>query len=108
MLPWSAWADLGVPVLVFTVGVLVLRRLPVVLAMRPLLGLDHPTAAFYGYLRFVDQQLFRDAHAQVFDPGSVDGRARVVVNGNRVDLPAAVRAQGVFVTAKKIFPADAS
>ena len=29
-------------------------------------------------------------------------------NGNRVDLPAAVKAQGVFVTAKKIFPADAS
>ena len=29
-------------------------------------------------------------------------------NGNRVRLPAAVKAQGVFVTAKKIFPADAA
>jgi hypothetical protein len=29
-------------------------------------------------------------------------------NGNRVRLPAAVKAQGVFVTAKKIFAADAS
>jgi hypothetical protein len=29
-------------------------------------------------------------------------------NGNRVRLPAAVKAQGVFVTAKKIFPADAT
>ena len=29
-------------------------------------------------------------------------------NGNRVRLPAAVRAQGVFVTAKKIFAADAA
>ena len=29
-------------------------------------------------------------------------------NGNRVRLPAAVEEQGVFVTAKKIFPADAA
>ena len=29
-------------------------------------------------------------------------------NGNRVRLPAAVKAQGVFVTAKKIFAADAA
>ena len=29
-------------------------------------------------------------------------------NGNRVRLPVAVKAQGVFVTAKRIFPADAS
>ena len=29
-------------------------------------------------------------------------------NGNRVDLPAAVKAQGVFVTAKKVFAADAT
>jgi cytoskeletal protein RodZ len=32
----------------------------------------------------------------------------VKLNGNRVKLPAAVTAQGVFVTAKKIFAADAS
>jgi cytoskeleton protein RodZ len=32
----------------------------------------------------------------------------VKLNGNRVKLPRAVKAQGVFVTAKKIFPADAS
>ena len=33
----------------------------------------------------------------------------VKLNGNRVKLPpAAVKAQGVFVTAKKVFPADAS
>ena len=31
----------------------------------------------------------------------------VALNGNRVRLPAAVKAQGVFVTAKKIFAADA-
>jgi cytoskeleton protein RodZ len=32
----------------------------------------------------------------------------VKLNGNRVKLASAVKAQGVFVTAKKIFPADAS
>jgi len=32
----------------------------------------------------------------------------VRLNGNRVKLPAAVKAQGVFVTAKKIFAADAN
>jgi hypothetical protein len=32
----------------------------------------------------------------------------VKLNGNRVELAAAVKAQGVFVTAKKIFAADAS
>ena len=32
----------------------------------------------------------------------------VRLNGNRVDLPAAVKAQGAFVTAKKIFAADPS
>jgi hypothetical protein len=31
----------------------------------------------------------------------------VKLNGNRVALQAAVKAQGVFVTAKKIFPAEA-
>jgi hypothetical protein len=32
----------------------------------------------------------------------------VKLNGNRVKLPKAVKAQGVFVTAKKVFAADAS
>ncbi len=32
----------------------------------------------------------------------------VKLNGNRVQLAPAVKAQGVFVTAKKIFAADAS
>ena len=46
-------------------------------------------------------------------PGAL-GAARVAEerarapNGNRVRLPAAVKAQGVFVTAKKIFAADAA
>jgi hypothetical protein len=36
------------------------------------------------------------------------GNVIVKVNGNRVKLPPAVKAQGAFVTAKKIFAADAS
>lgn len=49
LLPWSAWGDLGTPVVAFAVGVLLLRRLPLLLAMRPLLGFDRPAAAFYGW-----------------------------------------------------------
>lgn len=49
VLPWEAWSDLGMPLATFTVGVLLLRRLPVVLAMRPLLGLRWSSAAFYGW-----------------------------------------------------------
>jgi helix-turn-helix protein len=36
------------------------------------------------------------------------GNVLVKVNGNRKKLPAAVKAQGAFVTAKKIFAADAN
>lgn len=49
VLPWERWSELGWPLVAFTVGVLVLRRLPVVLAMRPLLGLSWASAAFYGW-----------------------------------------------------------
>lgn len=49
VLPWSAWADMGAPVVAFAAAVLVLRRLPLVLALRPVLGLDRHTAAFYGW-----------------------------------------------------------
>jgi hypothetical protein len=36
------------------------------------------------------------------------GNVLAKVNGNRVKLGAAVKAQGVFVTAKKVFAADAT
>ncbi|HVM69667.1 MAG TPA: helix-turn-helix transcriptional regulator [Gaiellaceae bacterium] len=41
---------------------------------------------------------------QVRDPANV----LVRLNGNRVQLPAAVKTRGVFVTAKRIVPADAA
>lgn len=49
LLPWDAWADLGAPLVAFAALVLVLRRPPVVFALRPLLGLDRADAAFYGW-----------------------------------------------------------
>lgn len=49
VLPWAEWRELGGSVLVFSVGVLLLRRLPVVLALRPVLRLDLPTSIFYGW-----------------------------------------------------------
>lgn len=49
LLPWDRWDELGTPLVAFVVGVLVLRRLPVVYALRPLLGLRWPDATFYGW-----------------------------------------------------------
>ena len=48
-LPWSQWADLGWAVVVFPVAVLLLRRLPVVLALRRPLGLRWRDAVFLGW-----------------------------------------------------------
>ncbi|QKT04978.1 cation:proton antiporter [Ectothiorhodospiraceae bacterium 2226] len=38
MLPWDAWAALGWPLVAATLAVLLLRRLPTILLLRPLLG----------------------------------------------------------------------
>lgn len=49
LLPWGEWADLSPELPIFAVGVLVLRRIPVVLVLRPLLGLSLRSAAFLGW-----------------------------------------------------------
>lgn len=49
VLPWSAWADLGWRGPALVVGVLLLRRLPVVWLLRRPLGLGRPDAAFLGW-----------------------------------------------------------
>ncbi|WP_298459883.1 cation:proton antiporter [uncultured Cellulomonas sp.] len=49
VLPWREWAALGWPAVVFVLGVLLVRRLPVVLALRRPLGLDRRDAAFVGW-----------------------------------------------------------
>lgn len=49
VLPWADWGELGWPALAFAATVLALRRLPVVLVLRPLLHLDVPTSLFLGW-----------------------------------------------------------
>ncbi|MGY5883511.1 cation:proton antiporter domain-containing protein [Modestobacter lacusdianchii] len=48
-LPWSAWADLGWAAVVFPVAVLLLRRLPVLLALTRPLGLRLRDGVFLGW-----------------------------------------------------------
>ncbi|MDP9444359.1 MAG: cation:proton antiporter, partial [Actinomycetota bacterium] len=48
-LPWDAWQDLGWRGLVFVVAVLVLRRLPVLLALARPLRLAAPDATYLGW-----------------------------------------------------------
>lgn len=47
--PWRGWRDLGWPLAVFAVAVLVLRRLPVVLALKPVLRMPWRDVAFLGW-----------------------------------------------------------
>ncbi|QGG95780.1 cation:proton antiporter [Actinomarinicola tropica] len=49
LLPTDAWTDLGAPLVAFVVGVLLVRRLPAVLALSPLSGLALPQSAFVGW-----------------------------------------------------------
>lgn len=49
VLPWSGWADLGWSGLGFVAVALLLRRLPIVLALRRPLGLDHGGALWLGW-----------------------------------------------------------
>lgn len=49
MLPWDAWVDLGWQGAVLAVSILLLRRLPVLFALRRPLGLTAPEAAYLGW-----------------------------------------------------------
>lgn len=48
-LPWAEWGDLGWRGIAFAVAVLLLRRLPVLVALRRPVGLDGLDAAFLGW-----------------------------------------------------------
>lgn len=48
-LPWAQWRELGWRVLAFAVAVLLLRRLPVLIALRRPVGLDRLDATFLGW-----------------------------------------------------------
>ncbi|MBU8858667.1 MULTISPECIES: cation:proton antiporter [unclassified Micromonospora] len=47
--PWRDWRDLGWPLAAFVFLVLLLRRLPVVLALKPALGLSWRSVVFLGW-----------------------------------------------------------
>ncbi|MBX7267686.1 cation:proton antiporter [Micromonospora sp. Llam7] len=88
--PWRDWRALGWPLAAFVVAVLVLRRLPVVLALKPVLGLSWRSVAFLGWFGPIGvSALFYLAHSQqagVRDPrlwvaGSLVVVASTVVHG---------------------------
>ncbi|MEG3632731.1 cation:proton antiporter domain-containing protein [Micromonospora palythoicola] len=70
--PWRDWVELGWPVLAFVVALLLLRRLPVVLALKPALGMSWRSAVFLGWFGPVGvSALFYLTHSQehgVADP----------------------------------------
>jgi NhaP-type Na+/H+ or K+/H+ antiporter len=76
-LPWSEWARLGPGVVLVVVGVLLLRRLPAVLASRAPLGLSWREAAFAGWFGPMGvSAVFYLAHAR--DEGVDDPRVFAV------------------------------
>lgn len=48
-LPWATWGEMGWPVLVFAVAVVLLRRLPLIVALRRPLDFHWPATVFYGW-----------------------------------------------------------
>lgn len=80
-LPWSAWSDLGWGGALFVVGVLLLRRLPVVLLLGRPLGLRGPDAAFLGW----------------FGPIGVSALFYLALESERLGVDPAVLAAGSLV-----------
>ena len=89
-LPWAAWRDLGWGAVLLPVGVLVLRRLPVLLALARPLGLRWRDAVFMGwfgpigvsaifYLTFSEDEGVVDP--RVWAAGSLVVAASTVVHG---------------------------
>ncbi|WBB53654.1 cation:proton antiporter [Verrucosispora sp. WMMD573] len=63
--PWRDWVALGWPLAAFAVAVLVLRRLPVVLALRPLLRMPWRDVVFLGWFGPIGvSALFYLAHSE--------------------------------------------
>lgn len=90
VLPWAAWADLGWRGPALVVGVLLLRRLPVVWSLRRPLALDRPDAAFLGWFGPIGVSavfyLAMEAERLAVDPvvlaaGSLVVAASTVVHG---------------------------
>ncbi|MEV0881617.1 cation:proton antiporter [Micromonospora echinofusca] len=71
--PWRDWVDLGWPLAAFVVAVLVLRRLPVVLALKRVLGMPLRSVVFLGWFGPIGvSALFYLTHSQ--EEGARDPR----------------------------------
>ncbi|MEW2386097.1 cation:proton antiporter [Micromonospora sp. NPDC047707] len=71
--PWQDWLDLGWPLAAFGAAVLVLRRLPVVLALKPALRMSWRSAVFLGWFGPIGvSALFYLTHSQ--EEGARDPR----------------------------------
>lgn len=82
-LPWASWADTGWPLLLLVLGVLLLRRLPVLLLLARPLGLPRRDAVFLGW----------------FGPIGVSGLYYLLEVGHRVPGSGLVVTSGVAVVA---------
>ncbi|MEU4770901.1 cation:proton antiporter [Micromonospora sp. NPDC023644] len=68
--PWRDWRDLGWPLAAFAIAVLVLRRLPVVLALRPVLKMSWRDVVFLGWFGPIGvSALFYLTHSEQEEPG---------------------------------------
>ncbi len=83
VLPWSGWADLGWRGAALALGVLLLRRLPIVWLLRRALGLERPDAAFLGW----------------FGPIGVSALFYLAMEAERLDVTPTVLAAGSLVVA---------
>ncbi|MBQ1076616.1 cation:proton antiporter [Micromonospora sp. C31] len=71
--PWRDWVALGWPLVAFVAAVLVLRRLPVVLALKPVLGMSWRSVVFLGWFGPIGvSALFYLTHSQ--EEGARDPR----------------------------------
>lgn len=71
VLPWSDWADAGWPLIVFAAAVVVLRRLPWLVAASPLLRLRRREAVFAGWFGPIGVASLL-LLAEVHDQGHID------------------------------------
>lgn len=83
MLPWSEWAHMGWPVWLLALAVLVLRRLPVVLALMKPLRLRLHDAAYLGW----------------FGPVGVAAVYYLAMEAERIEVSTEVLAAGVLIVA---------
>lgn len=81
-LPWTTWADMGWPVLAFAVTVLLLRRPPLIAAIRRPLDFHWPATVFYGWFGPIGASALyyvMHAHHQGVEDPRLFGAASLVI-----------------------------